>query len=193
MCVGSACISIPTHTHTHWRATILQLQTTWPASCNPHSTSSYYNLKISFAATSHNSWFHHLQPQLGDTRAWLSCFQPQSITSSGVANPQHNLYSHHKISNITDHKLWLPNQVEIIRTSHNSHIHTSYQYHQATTRDRHIFTLHFVPQLKECHSEPQLKECSNNFHAQGIIQSIIDHAPTKWNNPMCPVLSSDAA
>ena len=101
------------------------------------------------------------KPQLVDTRARLSCYEPPSVTSGRVPNMNHSSYSRHKINNITSHNPWLPNQVETIRISHNSHTHTGYQYHQATTQDRHVFTLHPEPQLKGCHSKPQLKEWSN--------------------------------
>jgi len=68
-------------------------------------------------STSHNSHITH---------AGLSCYEPPSITLGGVPNTNHNLYSQHKIRNITGHYPWLPNQVEPTYTSHNSHTHTSF-------------------------------------------------------------------
>jgi len=108
-------------------------------------------------ATTHGSTIYKLL--FVDTHARLTCYGPPSITPDGVPNTNHNSFSRHKTSNITSHNSWLPNQVETIRTSHNSHIHTGYQYHQATTGI--VFTLYPEPQIKGYHFEPQLKECSN--------------------------------
>jgi len=132
---------------------------------------------MSFAATSHNSWFHCLQATTRRYTCGIILLQTTIVTLGGVLNTNHNSYSRHKISNTIGHNLWLTNQVETLHMSHNSHTHTGYQYQQAITQDRHVFTLHSEPQLKECHFEPQLKECFNRFHTWGTILSVIDHAP----------------
>jgi len=97
--------------------------------------------------------------QLVDTCVGLSYYEPLFVTLVGVPNTNHNLYSRHKINNIIGYNLRLPNQVKTIHTNHNLHTHTGFQYHQATTWDHHMFTLHLEPQLKGFHFEPQLKEC----------------------------------
>ncbi|QCD99524.1 hypothetical protein DEO72_LG9g1472 [Vigna unguiculata] len=64
------------------------------------------------------------KPQPIETCARITCYRPHSVTPDEVLNTNHNSYSRHKIDNITTHNPWLFNQVETIRTSHNSHTHT---------------------------------------------------------------------
>ena len=108
------------------------------------------------------------KPPVVDTRAGLSYYEWQSVTSCGVPNTKHNSYSRHKISNITGHNLWLPNQVETIGTSHNLQTHTGYQYHQATTRDCHVFT--FI--LSNNSRNVILNHNSRNSSTNSILQQI---------------------
>jgi len=107
---------------------------------------------MTLIAISHNSWFHLYKPQLVDTRAGLSCYEPPYVTFGVVPNTNtiRTLDIRLKTSLATTYDClskWRP------------FVWAGYQYHQATTREHHVFTLHSEPQLKEGHSEPQLKEC----------------------------------
>jgi len=110
----------------------------------PRSTSSDDDLIVPFTATSHNSWFHHLQATTRRYTCGLSSYELQFITQDGVPNMNHNLYSQHKISTIlaiTRNSLikWRPS----VRAT--THTFTLVLTHHATTWDRHMFTHHYEP------------------------------------------------